>query len=369
MATMPGTIDSYPTSEGRRWRARWREPDGTRTRRRSKAGFATRHEAQAWLLSRLAGTPETDGTPLMTYRDLDRAYRQARDASITTRKAEESLNRTHIMPTLGHLPIGEIRAETIAELCRKVHESGRTWNTVQRIHTVVAGRLAYAVDLGLIGANPAASRWSGKPTARQIEAERRPRRAWTKEQVDRFVEWNRDDPLRGAWLLALHAGLRRSEILALRPADVDWDKATIRVSRARHTGHGFDVVQPTKNGKPRTVTATITLLEALRERQDGKADGELFFPCSCSSLSTRWRSRARNFAKACPGVPVLGLHELRHTHASVLYELGVDPLTIQERLGHSTVSMTLSTYAHLSANAQRVAVATLEGEGAGGPHA
>ena len=174
--------------------------------------------------------------------------------------------------------------------------------------------------------------------------------------------------------VALGAGLRRGELCALRWGDVDLAAGSIRVECAmEQTRAGLRVKEPkTRHGR-RAITIPAFVVEVLqahwRERIEQRLAiglgrpgvGDLVFTLPDGSpWGPDYLSRCWHRAVLSLGLPDVGLHSLRHSHASALIAAGVDPLTISRRLGHGTPAFTLATYGHLFANTDAAAAKALD---------
>jgi len=162
--------------------------------------------------------------------------------------------------------------------------------------------------------------------------------------------------------LALFAGLRRSELMALRWRHIDFDRRVLQVRDALEEtrANGIRVKGPKSKAGRRDITMPDILLDALRAHRQsqlelrlqlgrGRPDGDdLLFPnidgglTSPQQLSSQWFV----FAKSI-GMPDVTFHALRHTHAAQLIDAGVDVMMIAKRLGHARASTTLNHYGHL----------------------
>ena len=168
--------------------------------------------------------------------------------------------------------------------------------------------------------------------------------------------------------------MRRSEALALRWSDINTKNSTVSIRRA------VDVTtrnktKSTKTDKPRVVdidSVTLTALKAYKAirgsisldfaRNDayvfGNLDGAIRSP---NEISRRWSHRVLKAREALgeDDLKRVTLKELRHTHATLLLELGEHPKIVQERLGHSTISTTMNIYSHVTQTMQRSAIERL----------
>jgi integrase len=147
-------------------------------------------------------------------------------------------------------------------------------------------------------------------------------------------------------------GMRRGEVLGLRWADLDLDKARLAV---RHTliSIAYKVTESTpKTHQARVVDLdpeTVRQLHAHRTSQHQPADGAaglVFCRPDGSPLHPQSFTEAFDRAVANAGLPRIRLHDLRHTHATIALRAGVPVKIISERLGHSTPAFTLKVYAH-----------------------
>jgi integrase len=169
-------------------------------------------------------------------------------------------------------------------------------------------------------------------------------------------------------LLGVLCGLRRGEVVALRWRSVDLDAGKLSVvASAEQTDQGVREKE-TKSGKGRAVTLSPTLISELRRYRTEQAqigvrltddyhvvireDGE---PIQPRSLSRAFRKFMRRHK-----LPKIRLHDLRHSHATHLLAAGVHPKIAQERLGHSSVGITLDLYSHVLPGMQEDAVAKVD---------
>ncbi|MBI2955228.1 MAG: site-specific integrase [Chloroflexi bacterium] len=178
--------------------------------------------------------------------------------------------------------------------------------------------------------------------------------------------WNRvelahETPYYALFCFTTYTGCRRSEVLGLRWQDVDLDKGTVSILQTSHRVIGKGIItQPPKSAKGRRAIAldpeTVTILRAHRANQlehrlrPGEAykDNGLVFPGPFGELLEP-AAISRPFRKLADNVGLKGVrfHDLRHFHATALLQAGTHPKVVQERLGHSTISVTLDTYSHV----------------------
>jgi integrase len=241
---------------------------------------------------------------------------------------------------------------------------GLSAQSVKNVLRFLGRALADAERDGIIARNPMRA-------VKVPKTERRPTmRTWSAEEASRFDDATADHELGIAFHLALTCGLRRGEVLGLRWSDVDLDRGVLSV-RAARVAAGYAVAEgPPKSGKARTIALGATTVARLREHRRRqlaahlaaglpraeyvvtRADGSLPHPMSLSYFFDE--------AIAEVGVPRIRFHDLRHTHATLLLEAGVHPKIVQERLGHSSIAITLDVYSHVTTSMQAAAAATLD---------
>ncbi|MFC2024507.1 site-specific integrase [Chloroflexota bacterium] len=183
---------------------------------------------------------------------------------------------------------------------------------------------------------------------------------WDEYEINRFLEAAKDSPYYALFHTALYTGMRRSELLALRWCDVDFMFSQISVSRSlHHLKDGSYVFTQTKSAKSkRTISLSSFAIVALHEHKKKqeeiraqlgitlKDDALVFSTLDGKPLRPNTINRAWNMVAKHAGVKVIRLHDARHSHASLMLKAGIHPKIVQERLGHSTIAMTLDTYSH-----------------------
>jgi integrase len=240
--------------------------------------------------------------------------------------------------------------------------------TVRLIHTLIRQALADAVKWNRLARNPADS--ADPPSA--SAAKSRQMQAWDRDHLRTFLEHVREDRLYAAWRVAATTGVRRGELLGLRWRDVDLESARASIVRALVDGPGEPQVSAPKTEAGRRAIAldpeTVVALRAHRKAQAAEKlalgpayeDHGLIF-CREDGAPIWPRTFSRQFGRLSEdaGLPVIRLHDLRHTYATLALQAGVHPKVVQERLGHANVGVTLDTYSHAIPAMQEDAAATV----------
>lgn len=349
---------------------------GPRDRRRqiSKGGFRTKGLAEAALAE--AVDQYGKGERIEPSKVTVRTYLEGQwlpslhHLKPTTRHGYTGLVANKVLPRLGDLRLDEVTGGHLGDLYDHLRTSGKqtkkggglSEQSIRHVHTLIHKAFEDAVRRRLIARNPADDVDPPKAEKREMET-------WTGEQLRTFLASTADDRLHGAWVLAVSTGLRRGELLGLRWTDLDLDAGQLAVRRSR-VAVGYDVAEGTpKSGKARTVAldeGTVSTLRQHRRRQleermawgaAWEDTGALFTKEDGSALHPHTLVWHFKKAQRSAGVPRLRLHDLRHTHATLALQAGVHPKVVQERLGHSSIAITLDLYSHVVPGMQEDAAA------------
>ena len=268
----------------------------------------------------------------------------------------------HLIAGLGHIPLSGLRPEHLQRYYASKSNS-LSGGTLIKHHNLIREALSHAVKWGLLTRNIAEAVDAPRPSRREMQA-------LTSEQVHYLLDSCRDTPWHPMIHTLIWTGLRRSELLGLRWKDVDFDLASLHVVQVLHRlNNGKYIYQEPKTAKGRRAVAlsptSCVLLRAHGERQERDA-GLLAKPLTGDSLvfgHVDGTPRApatltHAFSKLAKRIGLFGvrLHDLRHTHASLLLQQGVHPKIVSERLGHANIQITLDTYSHLLPGMQEAAV-------------
>ena len=284
----------------------------------------------------------------------------------------------YIAPRVGNVQLGKVTPAHIVRLLASLREAPRTDgkegklspSTVAGAYRTLRAALNAAVRWQLITRNPC----DGAQPPRVPRSEMK---CFTVEEARRFLDAaEQEGPMWAAFFaVLLQTGCRPGELRALRWEDVSLDAGTLHIQRTaqRIPGQGI-VVGTTKTGSSRRPVALGTDVVALLRRQRAEqnahrltmgplwANNDLVFASEVGTYLDNKQMRVA-FERICEraGVPRIRLYDLRHTSASLLLAAGVHPKVVSERLGHSSVNLTLQTYSHVLPGLQRDASETLEG--------
>jgi integrase len=268
----------------------------------------------------------------------------------------------HIEPAFGGIILTQLKTEHLQKHYTACLEAGLSPSTVPYHHAVIHKALKTALKWGLVNRNVADC--AEPPLKRNYEIQ-----VWDDWEITKFLETAKDSPYFALFHTVLYTGVRRSELLGFQWHDIDFVFCQLSVRRGlHHLKDGSYVFLDTKSNKSRRTIAlsptAIMVLREHRERQEqnhllnGKLlqetdlvfcqpDGKTLRP---STITRAWQTVA---TKA--GVKIIRFHDARHSHASMLLKGGIHPKIVQERLGHSSIEMTLDIYSHVVPGLQEAA--------------
>lgn len=301
---------------------------------------------------------------------LDRWLTDYVKPNLSPRTAEGYAQIIHryLIPAFGSIPLTQLRPEHLQKYYSTKLTTGRchgpgglSAQTVRHHHTTLHKALQTAVEWGVAAKNPA-------DAVKPPHAKRPEMQIWNEDEAIRLLEAAKTTPYYALFYLLLFTGMRRSEILALRWQDVDFIYGQIYVTRSLHhlKDGSYVFTQPKSEKSRRTIALPPSAFLVLDEHRKGKeaeallvgqtlSDNELVFCNLGQPIRPDTLTRAWPMLAARAGVKVIRLHDARHTHASLMLKEGIHPKIVQERLGHSSISITLDTYSHVSPGLQEAA--------------
>jgi integrase len=359
------------TLRGRRnkvWVARWREDvlslDGRRQRiRRSSvlgtlADIPTRRQARTLLYAKLSdlNTGRRQPQSAMPYRHfIEEVWTPTilPTMKFSTQRLYPHLLRRHILPVFGDRPLCDIRRVEIQRFVTdKMTRQNLSWQTAVHLRNLMSGTLERAVEWGYMEANPA--RRIKMPPAQR----RRKTKVLTRAELALLLHTLKE-PVKTLAITAAMTGLRIGEVLALRWKHVDLEKSLIRVREAIYEGN---ISSPKSKSSIRDIPIGPALQKLFSQRKTESSDEAFVFASRKGTPLDSHNLLARVLKPACKraGMPQISWHSFRHTHATLLSDLGESLKTTQAQLGHARLSTTAEIYTHVVPASQRAAVERLE---------
>jgi len=287
----------------------------------------------------------------------------------------EVLINTHINPSLGKIPLSKLQPHTLQNFYNEKLESGRmngkgglSTRTVRYFHAIIREALEQAVKEGILPRNVADA--TNPPVIKNKQMQ-----LLTESELLTFLESVKEDRLYAAYVMVATTGLRRGELLGLCWDCVSLEKEVITVKRellALNKGLLMQENTKTKSGR-RSITLTddsVRELKTYKKKQlqerlfmgEAYQDNGLVF-CKEDGTALNPKDFTKHFQRLLinAGVPKVRLHDMRHLHATLLLQRGIPAKLVQERLGHSSITMTLDLYSHVTPEMQKLAAESLNG--------
>ena len=339
-----------------KWLIQYRYTDWQGKRRKStKRGFATKREAEEWLRNFLI-TQKADFD--MKFEDFWKMYCADMETRLRehTMRTKKYIVELKILPYFGDKRVNDITAADIRQWQNELIKMGYSPTYLKTINNQLSAIFNYAVRYYDLKSNPCVKAGSmGKSKAEEMDF-------WTGEEFRKFIDSVMNKRLSYMAFMTLYwMGMRLGELLALNPKDVDLEKRTISITKSYQRLGKKDVVSPPKTSKSkRVITIPEFLATDIKDYMDSLCDlqeNDRLFPITKYYLEHEMQRRIKE-----SGVKRIRVHDLRHSHASMLIELGFSPLEIANRLGHEKVETTLNTYAHLYPNKQTKLAERLDSE-------
>ena len=342
------------TRDGKLWRSQFYYKDWQGVRRKkNKRGFKTKGEADEWERNFLQQQQKNLDISFENFVEIYFAdmENRLRESTIINKRYVFDLKVT---PYFKHKKMCEIQTSDIRAWQNELIKKGYAPTYLKSINNQLAALFNYAVRYYDLRDNPCRKAGSiGKSKADEMDF-------WTKQEFKEFLPSMDSKPeARMAFLLLYWTGMRIGELLALTYEDIDLEKRCITINKSYQRLNGKDMITPPKTPKSnRQISIPPFLAEELKEYCSmlyGITANERMFRFTKSFME---HEMVRGIKET--GVRRIRLHDLRHSHASLLVEMGFQPLAIAERLGHEKIETTLNTYSHLYTNKQAELAEKLE---------
>lgn len=351
----------YKDNATGKWRVIYRYTDITGKRKQTqKRGFETKREAVAWehemMLKSQAKLDMTFGSFYEIY-EADKASRLKQ----STWETKSHIIRTKILPYFADRKIDEIEVRDVIawqnELLAAFKDEGKeerySQDYLRTIQAQLTAIFAHAVKYYNLPKNPSSLAGTiGKEVPKEMQF-------WTKEEYLKFAEEMMDKPRSYyAFELLYWTGIRSGELLALTPGDFDFGKQTLRINKTFHRFKGKDIITTPKTVKSnRIITLPPFLCDEIKDYLGmfyEIGESERMFSFTKSYLGHEMERGCK-----ASGVKKIRIHDLRHSHVSLLINMGFSALAIGNRVGHETENITYR-YAHLFPTVQNEMAEKLE---------
>lgn len=337
-----------------------------------KRGFRTRKEAKDYearlIYLKASGKLEEFIKPSQkSYGEIFEEWYQAYQDTVEPTTASRTLDmfRLHILPVMGELPISKISP---LECQNFITEKAKTFKNIKQIKSYTGKVFDFAIKMKLLKHNPMAEIIMPKRKKIRIE------NYWTVQELQEFLTIVlQEEPYKHYALFRLlaYSGLRKGELYALKWVDIDFQSETLSVSKSLGRIDGKAIEKGTKNDfsvrKIKLDSETISILQEWKGiSQKEKAQlvvaplsieqDFIFTYCTRSGsiepLHADYINNVLSRIIRKHGLRKISPHGFRHTHATLMIEIGVDPVNTAKRLGHASSQMTLDTYSHSTTNGE-----------------
>ncbi len=352
-------MPAYKDKNNRTWYCKFYYRDWSGVlKQKWKRGFTTKKEAQTYernFLQRQSFSQDISFENLY-YVYMEEMNLRLKHSSIITKK---NICETKILPYFAKKPVNEIRAADIRKWQNSLLESdhGYSKTYLKTINNQLSAIINFARKYYNLDSNPCEQAGSiGTSRAEGMQC-------WTLEEFLAFREGIKDKSHSLICFDVLYwTGIREGELLALSEQDIDFEKKELFINKTYQRLEKKDIITPPKTRKSRRRVPIPNFLckelQAYRQEANYDVENKRFFPFSKAFLNYEMRRGCKK-----TGVKKIRVHDIRHSHVSLLINQGFDALVIAERVGHENVSTTLNTYAHLFPNKQMALISSLENLG------
>ena len=342
----------YKEEKTNTWRVIYRYTDWKGERKQSqKRGFTTKREALAWEREQEhKATADLD----MTFESFVALYTTDMQSRVkeNTWGTKEHIIRTKLLPYFGKRKMAEIQSKEIMawqnEMINFRDENGKPYSPVylKTLHNQLSAIFNHAVKYYNLKTNPAAKVGNmGKAKGREMLF-------WTKDEYLSFADAMMDKPMSFyAFEMLYWCGIREGELLALTPADFDFEAGTVSINKSYQRLMGQDVITTPKTKKSNRIIKMPQFLcdemaDYLKMFYSDERDARIF------PISKHYLKHEMERGYKATGVKRIRIHDLRHSHISLLIDMGFTALAIADRVGHESIDITYR-YAHLFPTRQK----------------
>ncbi|MBQ8188541.1 MAG: site-specific integrase [Lachnospiraceae bacterium] len=329
----------YKDEKTGNWYVKCYYQDYTGTKKQKlKRGFKLQREAKEWERSFLE---KMQGTPDMTFQALYDLYIEDMSHRLrqTSIEGKKNVFKNRILPYFKDKPVNAITPADVRAWQNVQISQGYSDAYLDRIQNMLTTILNYAVKYYNLPSNPC-------DRAGHMGKRTRSQKFWTVDEFNKVMASVTDPSASTALQLLFYSGMRFGELLALTLQDFDFEANTINITKSlQHRAKAGDIVTPPKTDNGiRCISMPPAIMQTIKgytERIYGISAKDRVFTFTKSLISGNMKRGA-----AAAGLPIIRIHDIRHSHVSLLIDMGFSPHLIAERIG-DTVQMVNNTYGHL----------------------
>lgn len=279
----------------------------------------------------------------------------------STFRGYKSVVEKRLIPKFGHMKLKDITPKIISSFYNELLKEGLTEEFIHYLHAILKNASQTAVDWKHIKNNFMNNVKAPKMKKKKVET-------WSIDECNQFLDRMREqkDHIFMLYYLAIYTGMRRGELLGLKWGDVDFQKKRIYVQHSLYyiSGQGLVLQTPKTSSGKRNISMADEIVNELQtyklKKQEQllkvgmKLSNEHFVisPFGGEPLNPNTIHKQFSYDIKLAGMKRIRFHDLRHTHATIMLEIGENSKVVSERLGHSNVSITLDKYSHVTPNIQ-----------------
>ena len=325
--------------------------------RKTKRGFISHKEAKEYQTNQLSLFYQRKrGYSIQTINEITLEYMSLCKDKLkrTSFDKKERTFRLHILPILGHIRIDQFSKKDALEFKQYLIKKTFTNSYKREVFMELSALMNHCVKYDYIPFNPVRFLNDFKSAKKEMKF-------WSVSQFHEFIQYIENDHLKMYFWLLMATGMRKGEAHALHWSDIDLNHQTIRINKNSTyvSGDGYQITTPktlTSNRIVHIDEFTKGLLKAYRGvlKKNGTYSEEypIFWPEGIPIPRETFRRYFKQATKMA-GLPEIRIHDLRHSHVSLMVSLGVEYLEISRKVGHSNISTTMNTYAHLYSEKQK----------------
>ncbi len=320
------------------WYCKFYYKDYTGTRKQKlKRGFKLQRDAKEYeriFLEKMQGTPD------MTFQALYDLYIEDMSHRLreSTMEVKQNMFKNRILPYFKDKPVNTITPADIRKWQQEMMNGNYSDYYLNRLQNALSTVFNYAMQYYNLPVNPCTKAGRLGRSARSLNF-------WTVDQYKKVLSHISDIRVYTALQLLFYSGMRCGELRALTLADIDFTEKTIDISKTiHHTKDGYKEAPPKTATGIRTISMPDAIMDDIKTYCDkiyGLSDSDRVFTFSASHIKN-----AMVAATQKAEIPLIRIHDLRHSHVSLLIDMGFSPHLIAERIG-DTVQMVNNTYGHL----------------------
>lgn len=335
---------------------------------KTKRGFTTQKEAKKWhdeFRANHSKTALSKNSTISFEKFVNDYYLPDYKGRVRKRTFDQAMGKMKRLEVLYHKKLVELTPPLIQKWHNDLLSENLTNNYIRSLHQILQQILDLAVKLGMLDVNVARTVGNVRKAKARVDF-------WTKEEFERFIAtFDRKETLEllkftAIWFLFL-TGLRLGELMALKWTDIDFEEGTVKVDKSMYykSKKEWYITDTKTNSSHRLLYLDKATLEYLKNWQlEQKRIGKIDFIFSFDSLpfGTTFLKKAIDTHSEYAKIKRIRVHDLRHSHASLMLQLGMNDLEMQNRLGHGDIRTTLGTYSHLRMNAMKDVADRLTGQ-------